>query len=243
MTKPSRKLVLVVDDDADTRTLLEGLVEAAGHTALSAATAEQGFRIAYSYHPDLILLDVNLPDRSGRSVLRELKANERTATIPVAFVTGERGVPESMDLVGVLDKPVSPEALLGTLNRCLDRKEGRVLVVEDSEDDRAMILGFLEGRVEEVRTAANGREALEVLSDWSPDLVLLDLVMPEMDGFDFLRRLRRKRRFRSLPVVVLTGKRLSLEEIRALKGRGAHLHGKSDGVTKNLRQSLQRFLT
>jgi len=209
------RLVLVVDDEADSRILLTNLTEECGCRVITADSGELALRRAREVRPDLILLDLMMPQMDGWQVLTALKADPELQNIPVvvASIVARENRGTLFGAVDVLQKPVVREDLLRVLKAC---PRAKVLVVEDSDLDRCLINECLEDERIELRTAANGREALQLLETFSPDLVLLDLLMPEMDGVSFLDLLRRDPRYENLPVFIVTAKDLDPQERQRL---------------------------
>jgi PAS domain S-box-containing protein len=205
------RLVLVVDDEVDSLILLTNLTEECGCRVITADSGELALRRAREVRPDLILLDLMMPQMDGWQVLTALKADPELQNIPVvvASIVARENRGTLFGAVDVLQKPVVREDLLRVLKGC---PRAKVLVVEDGDLDRCLINECLEGEGIEVRTAANGREALQLLETFSPDLVLLDLLMPEMDGMSFLDILRRDSRYENLPVFIITAKDLDPQE-------------------------------
>jgi CheY-like chemotaxis protein len=144
--------------------------------------------------------------------------------------------------VDVLQKPISREELLAVLHRNLREPRPRILVVDDDPDVRQILVSYLGDGEAEVRTAANGREALERLEESLPDLILLDLIMPVMDGMAFLDALRLDPRCQNIPVAVITAKDLSAGETEWLKHETLEVVSKADVFTGDLKRLLQRIL-
>jgi CheY-like chemotaxis protein len=164
--------------------------------------------------PDAITLDVLMPKPDGWDVLTALKADAQLRDIPVIMVTvlSERGIGLSLGAVEVLTKPVD-RAQLTALIHSLLRREGPVLLVEDDTSARELICQSIEKMGLAVVEAVNGRQALAWLSAHpAPALILLDLVMPEMDGFEVLDALAARADWRDIPVVVITAKQLTAAE-------------------------------
>jgi CheY-like chemotaxis protein len=169
----------------------------------------------------VITLDVLMPGLSGWDVLRELKADPELAAIPVMMLTivDEKNKGYALGAADYMTKPIDRERLRGILDRYRsDDKGQRVLVVEDEKTTRQLLRRMLVGEGWQVREAENGRVALERLAEARPDLILLDLLMPEMDGFEFLAKLRQTPTMRHVPVVVVTAADLSEEDRRRLSG-------------------------
>jgi PAS domain S-box-containing protein len=238
------KLVLVIDDELDSRTLLSHAIEELGCQVIAASSGEQGLRMAREFRPHLITVDLMMPELDGWEVIRALKADPALSNIPaviVSIVAGEsRG--RILGAVEVLQKPVSRAELLAVLHRCLPRANARILIVDDEEDARRLLASHLEGEPCEFRAAANGREAAELLETFSPNLVLLDLIMPVMDGMAFLNRLRSIPRFQFLPVVIVTAKELTRAETEQLRQMAQDIVKKGESFEADLQRVLHRFL-
>ncbi len=209
-------LVLVIDDDQLTFDVLNRNLTEKGCRVEWAATGEAGLAAAKRLSPHIIVLDVIMPGMDGWSVLTGLKESPETQDIPVVMLTmleqAELGV--AMGAVDYLVKPVRAGRLVSAIGRWLDttRAEHRVLVVEDDVALREIAERSLSGAGYGVHTAANGLEALQALEEIVPDLIVLDLMMPEMDGFQFLHELRQRPQFDAVPVVVTTAKELTNDE-------------------------------
>jgi PAS domain S-box-containing protein len=221
---PARRgnAILVIDDDANTRDLLRKFLTREGFRVELAATGEEGLRLARALRPLAITLDMIMPGMDGWAVLTALKADAELAGIPVVLFTG-MGEDRSKGLrLGAADymmKPVDPDLLTAVLRRLSQgRAARRVLVVDDDADVRQRVRGMLEWEGWEVDEAVDGQDALDRLAERHPGLILLDLVMPGVDGFEFLTALRRREGGRSVPVVVLTAKDLTAADQGRLQG-------------------------
>ena len=215
--------ILVVDDDPTVRDILTRQLARAGYEVLSAANGEDALEIARRFRPVAITLDVMIPGRDGWSVLTDLKADPDTRDIPVVMITmvDDRERAYTLGAAEYLNKPIDRGALMDIIAR-LGGESVRVLLVEDDRDTREMMQRLLERHGHRVNAAANGIEGLERLQadeDESPDVILLDLMMPEMDGFTFLDRLDGNPAWRDIPVVVVTAKELDDSERRYLNSR------------------------
>ena len=212
------RLVLIIDDEPDARLLLEEHVRSFGMRVVSAATGLEGLRLARELMPDLVTLDLKMPDMDGWATLRAFKADPGVRSLPVVVVSviaaEARGTfLWEVDLVG---KPVDRDALQEAVRRNLRGRASRALVVDDDHDARLLLTTLLESSVEEVRTAVDGVQALAVLDDFEPGVILLDLVMPRMDGMTFLNALREHPRHSRTPVLVVTSKELTAAETALL---------------------------
>lgn len=217
----SRCRVLVIDDDPSVRELISRFLHKEGFQAIAAASGEEGLRCAKELHPAAITLDVMMPGMDGWSVLTQLKGDAELADIPVIVVTilDEQDLGYSLGASDYVTKPVNRERLIGLIRKhCHDAGSAKVLVVDDDADARAMIVRTLEKERLNVIEADNGRTALAQVAEHRPALILLDLVMPVMDGIEFIEALRRRPEGRGVAVVVLTAKDLTADDRRRLNG-------------------------
>lgn len=239
------KLVLVIDDESDARILLSNLVEEAGCRVMSAGSGEAGLRMAREFHPDAITLDLLMPTMSGWSVLRELESDPELRDIPVVVVSvvlqEHRGM--VLGAVDVLQKPVTREALIAVLKRIVHPPGRDVLVVDDNEDDRRLMSLNLEGSDYSVRVASSGQEALQMMEVALPDALVVDLIMPGMDGSTLIHRLKADDRYRKVPVVIVTGRDLTDDEKRALRMNAYEILPKSGNLETELPRTLARILS
>ena len=208
--------VLVIDDERTTHNLLERELGARGYRVVHAAGGREGLRLAREMRPDAITLDIIMPELDGWAVLRELKADTDLRSIPVVLVTilSDREMGYALGAADYLTKPIDPDALLGALGR-FHAGDGEipVMVVDDDPMTREMLRRILSKRGWSVTEAADGSDALSGLGRTRPAVVLLDLMMPGMDGFEVLDAMRREATWRDIPVVVVTAKDLTTEEV------------------------------
>jgi CheY-like chemotaxis protein len=195
--------------------------------------------------PDLITLDLMMPGMTGWDALKALKDDDALRDVPVvvvSIVAGE-GRGRLLGAVDLLTKPVERHDLLRVLWRNLVRRgEGRVLVVDDDPDARALVRDALEDAGLEVRCEENGYDALRAVNEEAPDAVVLDLMMPVMDGFEFLEKLRENPYHQGLPVIVLTAKELSRREREELQEKASSVLAKGPSMDRRLESVLGAFL-
>jgi CheY-like chemotaxis protein len=216
--------VLIVDDDAASRELLRRYLEADGVRVLEANGGAEGLRLAHQLQPALITLDVLMPGLDGWAVLGALKDDPSTAEIPVILLTilDDRDMGYALGAADYLTKPIDRDRLLRAVCKHVRRPAGgevrRALVVEDDLATREMLGRLLQREGWAVDEAANGRVGLERVAAGPPDLILLDLMMPELDGFGFVEQLRARPEWRTIPVLVITAKDLTAQERLRLNG-------------------------
>jgi PAS domain S-box-containing protein len=197
--------ILVVDDEPDILSLLEHQLGAQGYRVITASTGAQAITKAMAERPDLITLDLLLPDRHGLDVLRELKERPQTKRIPVIVLSVAQDETDGYRL-GALDyivKPVDEERLLESISQILHSK-GKILVAEDTEGTATLLFELLSRYGYQPLLAVNGYETLAVARREQPDLILLDLKMPGMDGYEALTHLKKDPHTRGIPILVMS---------------------------------------
>jgi adenylate cyclase len=220
-SQDGRGTILVIDDDATARELIATYLAGEGFAVETAASGVEGIKKLRELRPAAVTLDIMMPDVDGWTVLAALKGDPALADIPVVIVTivdeQRRGI--ALGAAGYLTKPIDRERLIEIVSQLrVAGAPGRVLVVEDDEDQRQLVRTILAARGWAVREAANGRLALDAITAELPDLILLDLMMPEMDGFELVAALQANAAWRAIPVVVVTALDLTDEDRRRLNG-------------------------
>jgi signal transduction histidine kinase/DNA-binding response OmpR family regulator len=214
------RTVLVIDDDPDAAELMARALERSGFATLRAHKGGDGIELARSKQPDAITLDVMMPGMDGWSVLSVLKGDPETAKIPVVMVTmlQDRQLGYALGAADFLTKPVDSAKLRDVISKHAGKPGAEVLIIEDDPSNRDMLTRLLQKEGLAVVTAENGSAALEQLAIQRPSLILLDLMMPVMDGFEFLSIISREPQLASIPVIVVTAKDLTPEERDRLQG-------------------------
>jgi adenylate cyclase len=237
--------VLVIDDDNTVRDLMRRYLSREGFDVVTAGGGRQGLEFARELHPSVITLDVFMPDMDGWGVLQALKQDPELDRIPVIMMTisDERQKGFALGASGYLMKPVNRAQLSELLSRFRNVETmPRSLVVEDDLNAREMLRRLLVGEGWRVSVASNGREALDLLTTENYNLVLLDLIMPEMDGFEFLDEFRKNPKFASTPVVVVTAADLSLADRRRLNVGVEHVLQKANSSEEELLQHIRELV-
>jgi signal transduction histidine kinase/DNA-binding response OmpR family regulator len=213
--------VLVIDDDPTVRELLERFLSKEGFRVVSAPDGEAGLQLARQLHPMAITLDVLMPGMDGWAVLTALKGDPGLADIPVIILTivDDKNLGYTLGASDYLTKPINWDRLLAILKKYRHQDATRpILIVEDEVASRELIRRVLDKEGFTVSEAENGRVALERVAERRPALIVLDLMMPEMDGFAFIEELRKRQEWRSIPIVVVTAKDLTAEDRQRLNG-------------------------
>jgi len=236
--------VLCIDDDPEVIELLRQYLADEGYQVIAALSADEGIRLAKERGPFAITLDLHMPYKDGWTTLSELKDDETTRDIPVVIVTvmENKALGYRLGATDYLQKPVSGEELIGAINRILTRRAQSVLVVDDEPAARDLIRQVLEDEKIVVREAHNGLDALEALKQAIPDVILLDLMMPGMDGFETLLRLEENEQWAAIPVIVVTAKTLGEAERSFLDERVEAVIQKAGMTTESLLKELGKTM-
>ena len=210
------KTVLIIDDDPTVSGLMERQLLKNGYKVLTAPNGKEGLKLAKEKQPDVITLDILMPEIDGWSTLRSLKADPDVQKIPVimASILDEKNKGFSLGAADFLSKPIEKDYLLDAVRRLIGEKQNStVLIVEDDQNLRFVMREILEKTNITVVEAKNGLEAVNLLnsSEFVPDLILLDLLMPVMNGFEFLQKINNTSH-KSIPILVLTGAELTESE-------------------------------
>jgi PAS domain S-box-containing protein len=247
--KTDRPVILAIDDDPDVIYLLEESLSEAGYQVVGAMSGDEGLQLAQKLQPLAITLDVLMPNKDGWQVLYELKAHAATKKIPVVMLTvvDKKALGFRLGAADYLVKPLDGEAVLASLEQLRQIGKGpsprRVLVVDDDPHVLSMVCQLLEGEPYEVETAADGIAALESVATRLPDVILLDLVMPRLDGFGVVKKLRHDRDYQHIPIIVLTAKSLTTDEAVHLEESVAKVIQKEGLEAEHLIRELQKALS
>jgi signal transduction histidine kinase/DNA-binding response OmpR family regulator len=211
------RLVLAIDDDPDVVLLLKENLADAGYRVIGAATGAEGLRLARELKPSAITLDIVMPGADGWQVLHALKADPATRDIPVLLLTvvDQKDLGYRLGAADYLLKPFERDDLLAALQRVAPNCR-HLLVVDDDPQVADLVRQSLEDEPYQIDVAGDGQAALEAIAERRPDAILLDLLMPRMDGFEFIAALQKDPERRAIPVIVLTAKTLTRQERRAL---------------------------
>ncbi|MBA7576034.1 Sensor histidine kinase RcsC [subsurface metagenome] len=246
----TRPLVLTVEDNPEAQEMLRIYLEDSGYQVIQAYTGKEAVNLAREHKLCAITLDIIMPGQDGWDVLQELKSTPETADIPVIMVSivDNRELGLSMGAIAYLIKPVDHDELIKTL-RNIERENGikinRVLVVDDNPADVELIAAFLDdpgidGR--DVLKAYGGADGIKLARKHCPDLIVLDLMMPDVDGFEVIKRLRRSKKTKDIPILIVTGKELSEEEQEFLRKNIRHIMIKGKFTKEDLLESIKETL-
>ncbi|HEY3311804.1 MAG TPA: response regulator [Anaerolineales bacterium] len=217
-----KKRILTIDDDPDAVYLLQENLNQQEFEIIGARNGQDGLRLARESQPDAILLDIVMPGADGWQVLHDLKADPATSSIPVVFLTiiDHKALGIQLGAAGYLLKPLDGVEVRDTLNHIIGvspRQQKRVLVVDDDPNAIEILRQFLPESEFSLESAPDGQAGLLAIEQQRPDIVLLDLIMPRMDGFEVIERLRAAPQTYSLPIIVISAKELTAQESIHLK--------------------------
>jgi signal transduction histidine kinase/DNA-binding response OmpR family regulator/HAMP domain-containing protein len=242
---PLGDCVLVIDDDATARELIATHLRDAGFAVVTAAGGREGLKRAQELHPVAITLDVLMPDLDGWTVLTALRGNPELADIPVVMATIVDQHRKGMTLgaVGYLTKPIDRDQLIALLRPYQERlQRPHVLLVEDESAQRERVRSWLEPQQWLVSEAENGRLALDFIAQETPDIILLDLMMPEMDGFQLVAALQDRPQWRSIPVIVITAMDLTAADRARLNSGVEGILAKDSFTPAQLVETVRRVV-
>ena len=242
--------ILVIDDDPAVQRLLNEALRDEGYTLEFASTGSEGLRKAKEFRPAIITLDVMMPEMDGWVVLSLLKADPDLASVPVIMLTvrAEQDFAFAMGVADYLRKPIDRDRLVAVLKKYHRLNPPiQVLIVEDDPAMREMLRRMLERENWDVTEAENGLAALEKIAQAQPSLIILDLMMPIMDGFQMVAELQKHDDWRKIPVVVVSAKELTPEDRKRLQGHVETILQKGsfgrEGLLREVQQTVRSYLT
>ncbi len=241
------KTLLIIDDDPHFSRVVLELAQEKGFKAIHAENGEKGLTLAEEYHPNGIILDIGLPGIDGWEVMKRLKDNAVTRDIPVHFISAfeKTDQAQKMGAVGYLTKPVNMEKLSEALENLEDRmtqKVKKLLIIEDDDIQRKSMISWLNHDGVETTAAATAEEGYQLLKSQSFDGLILDLGLQDISGFELLDKIKKDQSIADLPIIVYTGKALSVEEEAELKQQVNSIIIKGERSHERLKAETTLFL-
>jgi CheY-like chemotaxis protein len=235
--------VLLVEDDPNAVALLSLCLQGAGFQVVVAGDGEEALQMARILHPDGITLDIFLPRLDGWDFLARIKADPELAAIPVVIVSmlDERGRGFALGAAEYLVKPVDRDLLAATLRRLVAKSPAKVLVIDDDPLAIALVEAVLGPQGLTVLKATGGEDGIGLARQERPALVILDLMMPDVDGFTVVERLRADPLTAAIPIVILTAKTMSEDDKRRLNGQISYLAEKGQFSPAAFVELVRRF--
>ena len=243
----AKKRILVIDDDPDAVYLLQENLDQQEFDIIGAHNGNDGLRMARQQQPQAILLDILMPGVDGWQVLLDLKEDPATTNIPVIMLTilDKKALGFHLGAAAYLLKPLDPIAVRDALSRVIgttSRRQLQVLVVDDDPNIADMVRQFLPESDYKLDSALDGLAGLQAVGANRPDIILLDLIMPRLDGFGFIHKLRANPQTRDLPIIVISAKDLSEAESARLKETVASVIRKQGFQAEKLVQEIKSAL-
>jgi len=242
--KPARKTILVVDDEPEMAAMISRYLLQEGYNTVTATSGSEALKLAARELPFAVTLDIIMPDMDGWEVLQGLKKNPETKDIPVIIVSisEEKETGFALGAVGYVTKPVSRKQLVSEIQKIGKPETRSIMIVDDNDLDRQKIRRIVEAEGLKPIVAEDGTVCLELLKKQVPDVLVLDLMMPEPDGFAVLERIRSNPVIRDLPVIVVTAKDLTEKDRNKLTGNVFSVLEKTDAKSATLLAELKRIL-
>ncbi len=236
--------ILCIDDDPEALELMQDYLSEEGYQVICATSGDDGIAKAKKHKPLAITLDIHMPHRDGWSILKELKEDSNTRDIPVIMVSiiDNHALGYKLGAIDYLQKPIAPETLLKSIRRILQNQVKNILVVDDEPEVIGLIQQTLEDENFIVHVAYNGVEAIASLKQKIPDLILLDLMMPEMDGFELTQHLHSHPKWIKIPVIIITAKTLNPQDRKILEQRVVSILTKNGLKTSDILAEITRSM-
>ena len=237
------KEILIVDDDQSIASTINGYLVDEGYDTLIATSGAEALMLAEKFQPAVITLDIVMPEMDGWEVLQELKKNPKTKNIPVIVVSVSEDLKTGLALgaIGHLRKPIIKDVLLNKVDSIF-RTFSSLLLVDDNDLDLQLMSYKLKSEKWNVNTASGGKDALVQIDQDVPDLLILDLLMPEVDGFQVLEQIRNQEKTKDLPVIIITAKNLTEEDQKKLNGKVSKVLVKSQTSLHELHGEINTIL-
>jgi signal transduction histidine kinase/DNA-binding response OmpR family regulator len=240
------KTVLVIDDNHHDRKFLHRYLTGEGYNVVMAVNGKQGLQMAKEIVPDMITLDVMMPEMDGWETLVALKNDPFLVNIPVVMnsIIEDRHLAQTLGAVDYLAKPVDKERLLKVVDKHIARSaRGPILVIEDDPDTLEITCNLLVQAGWSVQAAENSIEAIEIIEKSPPMLILLDLMMPEMDGFEVIKKLRYHPQWQLIPIIVITSVELSTSEYAQLSKQVQNIFQKGKYELQDLLNEVNEVIS
>ena len=243
---PGKKLVLTIDDEYETQEILKIHLKSEGYEVIQAYNAMEAMVLARKYYPFAITLDIVMPGKDGWDILDELKKDPQTEGIPVICISksDNRELGLALGVFEYLVKPIEKDQLINELKR-LEAHFSiyDILIIDDDPQAVALLTQFLSGEGNYmVRKAYGGEEGLSKVSEIRPDLIILDLMMPEVDGFEVIHHLKKTEKTKDIPIIIVSAKELTQEEIEYLNDNIERIIRKGNFTKEDLLKDIKRAL-
>ena len=243
--EPGKKVILVVDDDPTARDLIKRTLEKENYIVFAAAGGDEAIEIANKKNPHLITLDIMMPQKSGWDTLKEIRKIKKFKDTPVIMVSmlDDDNTGQILGADQYLQKPVDRDQLVNTITLFKDKmKNNNMMIVDDISDNREIVKRHLKDYNFNFYEAENGKDAIEKLLSKPCDGIILDLMMPIMDGFEFLSKIKEYDKLKNIPIIVLTAKDLTKDEVIDLKDSVSLVIQKSELSDKTIKELVNNLV-
>ncbi len=222
-----QEYVLIIDDDPVTRRLFSAWLTEEGYSIVEASNADEGIKLADTMIPDIIILDILMPDKDGWYVLKELKSKVNTRNIPVVITSfgEEREMAFSLGAIDYFNKPINKRKFQKRIAEIGLKHHDRVLIIDDNPSDIHLISSMLETEGITSLSAESGHADIDIIFREKPSLIILDLIMPDLSGFEVIEKLHENEEAKDIPIIIITSKDLSNDEL-------CYLNHETKGVVK-----------
>jgi CheY-like chemotaxis protein/signal transduction histidine kinase/HAMP domain-containing protein len=246
ITTPSKLVgntILVIDDDPEIVKNISDYLNETGYETITATSGKEGLRLAEKHQPFAITLDIIMPEMDGFEVLQKLKVNSKTKDIPVIVISISDGKETGFALgaMGYIQKPVNKKLLISEIEK-INEIPDSVMIVDDNDFELKQMAEIIEAENINTILAHGGEESLKLLDEKIPDILVLDLMMPGVDGFEVLDKIRKKPETQDLPVIIVTAKSITEKDKMQLSGKVSSLVAKSDTTPRDLYKEIERIL-
>jgi len=243
---PNKKLVLTIDDEVEAQEIVKTYLKTEGYEVIQAYNAMEAMELAKKYHPFAITLDIVMPGKDGWDILHELKKDPKTKSIPVICISilDNREMGISLGAIEYMVKPINKDQLMEELQRLEEQfRIYDILIVDDEPQAIELLAQYLTAEKRYiVRKAYGGKDGLSRVKEGRPDLIILDLMMPEVDGFEVIRNLKKSEETKDIPIIIVSAKKLTQEEIEYLNNNIEKIIRKGDFSKEELLEDIKRFL-
>jgi len=234
-TFPKIESLLIIDDTQDVIELLKDYLGDADYKIYTANNGADGLQLAQEVQPSLITLDIMMPTMNGWEVLKRLKASPQTADIPVIMISNiiDKSKHKKYGAIDSIVKPFSKDDIKSIINKYFQEEKSisSALIVDDEEDVRELLKEFIQNDIATIQEAKDGKEALRIIENgFIPDIIYLDLMMPDLDGFEFLEIAKSNKKLKNTNIVVVSAKELTAEDKEFLNGSNVSVIKKGSNI-------------
>ena len=241
--RPEKKNILIVDDEPEILAIISDYLSH-DYNVITTTSGKEAIKLAKMHQPFAITLDVIMPDMDGWEVLQQLRHIPETKDIPIIIVSvsSDKATGIALGAIGYVSKPINKNQLISEINKLDTLSPYSILITDDNEIDRNDMARTLEQEGMKAIVAENGHKCLDIIKTFVPDVLVLDLMMPEMDGFSVLNTIRNNPNTKNLPVIVVTAKDLTAEDKQKLSGNVSSILAKSGNASSFLLEKIKKSL-